>query len=59
MDDGDLHCDTCGRTVAPDDAVESGTYGDLSERWTTLCCPDCGARLQTVFRGKEPGGEPP
>jgi len=51
IDDVDeLRCDRCGATVDPDEADRSGTYGDLDPgKWRTLCCPDCGQRLKTVF----------
>ena len=53
IDDLDpLRCETCGRTVPLEAAVRTRTYGDLDpERWQTLCCPDCGRRLKTVFVG--------
>lgn len=53
IDDHDpLHCTTCDRTVRPEAATRTRTYGDLDpERWQTLCCPDCGHRLKTVFVG--------
>lgn len=48
-----LRCETCERTVDPaKEATRTRTYGDLDpERWQTLCCPDCGHRLKTVFVG--------
>ncbi|WP_200830872.1 hypothetical protein [Haloarcula mannanilytica] len=47
-------CDTCGRSVTVDEAIRRETVGDLdSDRWQTLCCPDCGARLRTVFVGPD------
>jgi DNA-directed RNA polymerase subunit RPC12/RpoP len=50
MSDDALDCDTCGRRVDRSAAVRSETDGDLdSDRWQTLCCPDCGSRLKTVF----------
>jgi len=54
MSDEALHCDTCDRRVERAAATRAETYGDLdSERWQTLCCPDCGSRLKTVFVGSE------
>lgn len=51
-DVGPLRCGTCDRSVSPDEAVRTRTYGDLDpDRWQTLCCPDCGRRLKTVFLG--------
>jgi DNA-directed RNA polymerase subunit RPC12/RpoP len=50
--DGPLACDTCGATVAVADATRTETMGGLDpSKWQTLCCPDCGSRLQTVFVG--------
>lgn len=52
MSDEALVCDGCDRTVTRDDALRQESYGDLdSESWQTLCCPDCGARLRTVYVG--------
>jgi DNA-directed RNA polymerase subunit RPC12/RpoP len=48
--DESLPCDTCGREVDRSEATRTATYGNLdSDRWQTLCCPDCGSRLKTVF----------
>ncbi|MFB6073349.1 MAG: hypothetical protein ABEJ88_10345 [Halobacterium sp.] len=45
-------CGNCGSVVDRDNAVRRETIGDLDpEQWQTLCCPDCGARLETVFVG--------
>lgn len=50
MTDDDYVCDTCEQRVAPEEARRSETYGGLDpDRWQTLCCPDCGARLKTVL----------
>lgn len=50
----DLHCDTCDRRVARDEATRTETMGDLDPTtWQTLCCPHCGGRLKTVFVGDE------
>jgi len=47
-------CDTCGRSVSVEDAIRRATFGDLdTDRWQTLCCPDCGARLRTIFVGPD------
>jgi hypothetical protein len=49
-----LHCETCDRHVDHSAATRTETYGDLdSDRWQTLCCPECGTRLETVFVGLE------
>jgi DNA-directed RNA polymerase subunit RPC12/RpoP len=49
-----LECGTCGAEVAGDEAIRRKTFGDLdSDRWQTLCCPDCGARLRTIFVGPD------
>lgn len=56
MSDGDaaLHCETCDSDVAREAATRTGTMGDLDPTtWQTLCCPGCGARLKTVFVGRE------
>lgn len=46
-----LHCGTCDRAVDREAAIRTETYGDLdADRWQTLCCPNCGNRLKTVFR---------
>jgi hypothetical protein len=51
---GGLHCDTCDADVSRADATRTETYGGLdSDRWQTLCCPNCGSRLKTVFVGGE------
>jgi DNA-directed RNA polymerase subunit RPC12/RpoP len=47
-------CETCERTVGRAEAIRSETFGDLDPtKWQTLCCPDCGSRLKTVFVGTE------
>jgi DNA-directed RNA polymerase subunit RPC12/RpoP len=49
-----LECDTCGREVDPGEAIRTETMGGLDPaKWQTLCCPDCGNRLKTVFVGDE------
>jgi Zn finger protein HypA/HybF involved in hydrogenase expression len=54
MSEDALYCDTCGEAVEQSAAIRSETYGDLdSDRWQTLCCPECGSRLKTVFVGRE------
>lgn len=51
-----LICDNCGTRVDRSEASECGTMGDLDpDRWQTLCCPACGARLETVFVGENDG----
>ncbi|WP_193767583.1 hypothetical protein [Halorientalis pallida] len=50
----DLHCDTCERDVAREEATRTKTMGDLDPtKWQSLCCPNCGRRLKTVFVGRE------
>lgn len=50
--DEEYHCECCGADVARGEAIRTETYGDLDPtKWQTLCCPDCGARLKTVFVG--------
>lgn len=54
MSDDALRCDTCERRVERSEATRTETYGDLdSDRWQTLCCPECGSRLKTVFVGPD------
>lgn len=49
-----IQCESCGTRVARGDAIRRETYGGLDpDRWQTLCCPDCGARLRTVLVGGE------
>lgn len=43
-------CDTCGALVDAADATRTEPDGDLdTDRWQTLCCPNCRVRLRTVF----------
>ena len=45
-----LTCEFCGREVTRAEAVRTETYGGLDpSKWQSLCCPDCGRKLQTVF----------
>jgi uncharacterized protein (UPF0212 family) len=45
-----LICGACDREVTRTDAVRTETDGDLDPtKWQSLCCPDCGRRLKTVF----------
>jgi hypothetical protein len=54
MSDETFFCDSCERDIAFEDARRSATFGDLDpEKWQTLCCPDCGRRLKTIFVGDE------
>lgn len=47
----ELYCEVCERAVDRGAATRTETYGDLDPAtWQTLCCPDCGRRLRTVFR---------
>ncbi|WP_188852592.1 hypothetical protein [Haloarcula argentinensis] len=47
-------CDTCGRSVSAEEAIRRETFADLdTNRWQTLCCPNCGARLRTIFVGPD------
>jgi len=47
-----LEC-SCGRTVPPEAARRTETFGDLDPTtWQTLCCPACGRRLKTVYVGE-------
>jgi len=49
-----FRCETCDRSVAREAAIRRETFGSLDpEKWQTLCCPDCGRRLKTVFVGDE------
>ena len=52
--DDTLYCDTCEETVPRSAARRTETMGGLDpSKWQTLCCPDCGGRLKTVFVGDE------
>ncbi|MFC6862747.1 hypothetical protein ACFQGE_04645 [Halomicroarcula sp. GCM10025817] len=52
MERASFECGTCDRSVRAAAAIRPSTYGGLDEdRWETLCCPHCGARLTTVFVG--------
>jgi len=54
MVEDEYSCENCGRSVEDEDAIRTETYGGLDpEKWQTLCCPDCGERLETVFVGGE------
>ena len=54
MDVDPLYCETCDREVGRDEAIRTETYGDLDPAtWQSLCCPDCGQKLRTVFVGGE------
>lgn len=49
-----LDCENCGTEVAFEEARRTKTVGGLDpEKWQTLCCPNCGTRLKTVFVGDE------
>jgi DNA-directed RNA polymerase subunit RPC12/RpoP len=46
-------CDDCGTTFAASAATRTATMGGLdADAWQTLCCPNCGARVKTVFVGR-------
>ncbi len=50
--DGPFECRSCEVSVAFEDARRTKTMGGLDPtKWQTLCCPNCGSRLQTVFVG--------
>ena len=52
--DDTFGCDSCGADVDGSEAVRTETVGGLDPtKWQTLCCPNCGARLKTVFVGNE------
>lgn len=43
-------CPACGEPVEYESATLREPMGDLEvEKWQTLCCPDCGERVKTVF----------
>lgn len=45
-------CEACGAETTRRDAIRRATMADLDpQTWQTLCCPDCGARLETVYVG--------
>jgi Zn finger protein HypA/HybF involved in hydrogenase expression len=53
-EENSFECDTCGATVAFEAARRTETFGELDPtKWQTLCCPNCGNRLKTVFVGGE------
>lgn len=55
-DDGPYICDACGSETTARDAIRRATIADLDpETWQPLCCPDCGARLETVYVGETDG----
>lgn len=46
-------CEECGAVVTFGDARRSKTMGGLDPTtWQTLCCPECGTRLKTVYVGE-------
>ncbi|WP_171052288.1 hypothetical protein [Haloterrigena sp. H1] len=50
---GPFECDACGETVSLNEARRTKTMGGLDPaKWQTLCCPSCGARLQTIYVGE-------
>ena len=50
--DGPFECNACETTVLFDEARRTKTMGGLDAmKWQTLCCPDCGERLKTVYVG--------
>ena len=50
--DDPFECGTCEKTVAFETARRTKTMGGLDPtKWQTLCCPNCGTRLQTVYVG--------
>ncbi|MFB6201948.1 MAG: hypothetical protein ABEI98_08050 [Halorhabdus sp.] len=54
LSDDDFYCETCEQSVSPTHAIRTETIGGLDpDKWQTLCCPDCGNRLRTVFVGDE------
>ncbi|WP_276260253.1 hypothetical protein [Haloglomus litoreum] len=51
-----FHCGTCDREIDREAATRTETFADLDPtKWQSLCCPDCGQRLKTVFVGLEDG----
>jgi DNA-directed RNA polymerase subunit RPC12/RpoP len=49
-----FHCGTCDREIDREDATRTRTFADLDpSKWQSVCCPDCGRRLKTVFVGLE------
>jgi DNA-directed RNA polymerase subunit RPC12/RpoP len=52
--DESFECATCGAVVTAGEARRTETMGGLDPAtWQTLCCPECGSRLKTVFVGDE------
>lgn len=51
--DDSLECSSCTTAIDREDAIRTETMGGLDPmRWQTLCCPNCGTRLKTVFVGE-------
>ena len=49
-----FECERCGTVASRAETRRSKTMGGLDpKRWQTLCCPNCGTRLKTVFVGDE------
>jgi hypothetical protein len=48
---GDTYtCGNCGTVTDREGAIRGEPMADLDpDRWQTLCCPACGARLATVL----------
>lgn len=52
MAEDDHVCEACGRAFDRDEATRTETYADLdATKWQSLCCPDCGRKVETVFVG--------
>ncbi|QZP38788.1 hypothetical protein [Halobaculum magnesiiphilum] len=50
----DYTCDNCGAEFTSAEATRTETMGGLdADAWQTLCCPTCGARVKTVFVGRD------
>jgi NAD-dependent SIR2 family protein deacetylase len=49
-----LRCETCERSVPRAETIRRETMADLDPtKWQSLCCPDCGRTLKTVFVARE------
>jgi len=49
-----FECDACSRVVAFDDVIRTKPMAGIDPtKWQTLCRPNCGRRLETVYVGRE------
>lgn len=49
-----FECDASSRVVAFTDAIRTKPMAGIDpKKWQTLCCPNCGRRLETVYVDRE------